>query len=63
MKPGRCSHKDARKAGDRYCPACRAAYMREWRARRKAKRLHAVAERLFNTLHVKHTDTPERTAA
>lgn len=44
----RCPHKADRKGGDRYCPACRAACMREYRQRVKDRRLHAVVVRLCN---------------
>ncbi len=40
----RCTHE--RPAGRYYCKACRAEQMRDWRAAKKAKRLHAVVERL-----------------
>lgn len=41
----RCPHKADRKMGHRYCPACHREYMREWLARRRAARLHAVVVR------------------
>jgi uncharacterized Zn finger protein (UPF0148 family) len=43
----RCAHPESRKPGHRYCPACRAAYMREWRQKQKEERtrLRAIAER------------------
>jgi hypothetical protein len=43
----RCTHPESRKPGHRYCKACRAAYMREWRQKQKddLRRLRAIAER------------------
>lgn len=41
----RCTHKAERQGGQRYCRACRRAYMRDYRDKLKASRLHAVVER------------------
>jgi hypothetical protein len=37
MKHSRCTHPDDRPAGSRWCRACRAAYMREYRLQQKLK--------------------------
>ena len=40
-----CPHPEKRRPGRRYCLKCAAAYMRQWRARKRERRLHAVVER------------------
>jgi hypothetical protein len=42
-----------------YCRPCRAAYMREWRQRVKARRLHRVVDNLSRVSHETPADTPE----
>jgi hypothetical protein len=44
----RCAHLDQRPAGSRYCRACRAAYMREYRTEQKLKQ--ARLRRILRTV-------------
>jgi hypothetical protein len=46
-----------RKPGQRYCRACHAAYMRDWRARERSTRLHVcqvLAERGLSDILNRH---------